>query len=121
MVTQATSFGRTGINDWVVQRVSAVILAAYSLFLVGFCLIVDVDYSAWRGLFDQTWMQIFTLLALLATCAHAWIGMWIIGTDYLRPHMAGDSATMLRAVYQIGCTLLILVYLIWGIKIVWGF
>ncbi len=121
MVTQATSFSRSGVTDWVIQRASALILASYTVFLVIYCLVVDVDYAAWKGLFDQTWMQIFTLVTLLSVCAHGWIGMWMIGTDYLRPHTAGTSANTLRALYQLGCVLLILVYLIWGIKIVWGF
>ncbi|MGA1742679.1 MAG: succinate dehydrogenase, hydrophobic membrane anchor protein, partial [Pseudohongiellaceae bacterium] len=33
MVTNVTSFGRSGLYDWVVQRVSAVILLLYILFL----------------------------------------------------------------------------------------
>ena len=33
MVTAVTSFGRSGVSDWLVQRVSAVILLAYFLFI----------------------------------------------------------------------------------------
>ena len=35
MVTSATNFSRTGLSDWLVQRVSAVVLLAYSLFVFG--------------------------------------------------------------------------------------
>lgn len=34
MVTTVTSYGRSGLSDWLVQRVSAVILAVYSIFMV---------------------------------------------------------------------------------------
>ena len=36
MVTSATSLTRSGLSDFVVQRVSAVILALYTLCVVGF-------------------------------------------------------------------------------------
>ena len=38
MVMQALSFSRSGLTDFVIQRVSAVILGAYSLCLLGFFL-----------------------------------------------------------------------------------
>jgi len=121
MVTQVTSLSRNGMSDWVVQRVTAVILSVYTVVLVGFvALNPDLQFQAWRDLFSSTWMQVLTLLALLSTCAHAWIGMWTIGTDYLRPHLQGEGANSLRFVYQIGCAVILVIYLIWGIKILWG-
>ena len=30
-------------------------------------------------------MKIFSLAALVSICAHAWIGMWTLSTDYLKP------------------------------------
>jgi succinate dehydrogenase / fumarate reductase membrane anchor subunit len=121
MVTQATSFSRNGVADWIVQRVTAYILAAYTVVLVGYILLSgEMDFAAWRALFDQTWMQVFTLLALLSTCAHAWIGMWTIGTDYIREHYFGGGADAIRLLYQVGCVLVIAIYLIWGVKILWG-
>ena len=64
MVTQATSLSRNGVSDWIIQRVTAYILAAYTVVLTGYVLIQEqLTYEVWRGLFDTTWMQIFTLLA----------------------------------------------------------
>lgn len=121
MVTQVTSFTRNGVSDWLVQRVTAVIVAIYSVVLVAYLLFQPaVTYQQWSDLFSQTWMQVFTLMTLLATCAHAWIGMWTVGTDYLRVHTVGESANALRFIFQLGCMLVFVVYLIWGIKILWG-
>ena len=36
MVTNVTNFSRSGLYDWMAQRVSAVVLAAYTLFLLGY-------------------------------------------------------------------------------------
>ena len=121
MVTQVTSFTRNGVSDWLVQRITAVVVAIYSVVLVAYLLFQPaVTYQQWSDLFSQTWMQVFTLMTLLATCAHAWIGMWTVGTDYLRVHTVGESANALRFIFQLGCILVLVVYLIWGIKILWG-
>ena len=34
MVTQVTNLGRSGLYDWLMQRASAVVLLAYTVFLV---------------------------------------------------------------------------------------
>ena len=121
MVTQVTSFTRNGVSDWLVQRITAVVVAIYTVVLVAYLLFQPaVTYQQWSDLFSQTWMQVFTLMTLLATCAHAWIGMWTVGTDYLRVHTVGESDNALRFIFQLGCMLVFVVYLIWGIKILWG-
>lgn len=121
MVVQVTSISRNGVSDWIVQRVSAVVLAAYTLCVLGFVLMnPGLDYETWSGYYALTAMKVFTVLALLATAAHAWVGMWTIGSDYLQEHTLGAGATRLRFIYQIGSILIILAYLIWGINILWG-
>lgn len=121
MLTQATSFSRSGVSDWIVQRISAVVLAVYTLFILGYLVInPGIDYAQWQGLFAETWMRIFTMLALLSTCSHAWVGVWTIGTDYIREHYFGAAANGVRFIYQVVCILVILVYLIWGVQILWG-
>ncbi len=121
MVVQVTSMSRNGVSDWIVQRVSAVVLAAYTLCVLGFVLMnPGLDYETWSGYFALTGMKGFTMLALLASAAHAWVGMWTIGSDYLQEHTLGAGATRLRFIYQIGSVLIILAYLIWGINILWG-
>ena len=112
---------RSGLSDWLIQRVSAIVVALYIIILLGWILLAgEVTYVTWRELFSSTWMQLFTLITLLATCAHAWIGMWTIGSDYLRIRTLGEGADTLRYVYQIVCILILLVYFFWGVKILWG-
>jgi len=121
MVTNATSLSRSGLSDWLIQRASAIVLAAYTLFLLGaFIVHPEMDYDQWQGLFSSTPMRLFSLLALLALCGHAWVGMWTVGTDYLTDRHLGSSGTALRLAYQAICVLFIMVYLFWGIRIFWG-
>ena len=121
MVTNATSLSRSGLSDWLIQRFSALILAAYTLCILGSIVATpDMGYEQWRALFDSTGMRLFSLITLAALCGHAWIGMWTVGTDYLTDRHLGNGATFVRLVYQALCVLLIAVYLLWGIDIFWG-
>ncbi|WP_114416327.1 succinate dehydrogenase, hydrophobic membrane anchor protein [Marinospirillum perlucidum] len=114
MVTNITNFGRSGLSDWLMQRVTAVILLVYTLFLVGFFLgNSDLDYLTWTALFQATWMRIFSLLALVSLAAHAWIGLWTVSTDYLKP-------TGIRLVFQAVVALALFAFVVWGVQLLWG-
>jgi succinate dehydrogenase / fumarate reductase, membrane anchor subunit len=121
MVTSVTSLGRSGLYDWLVQRVSAVVLLCWVVFVAGFIATHSpMTFAQWHGLFTQTWMRIFTLMALLALCAHAWIGMWTIATDYFTPRLLGNKATAVRLVFQLGCLAVLAIYLLWCVHILWS-
>ena len=99
MVTAVTSMGRSGLYDWLMQRVTAVILLAYFL-LVGCVLVCGVDYASWKALYSQTWMRVFSLLALLSLGMHAWVGLWAVFTDYLTERLLGTVGNVLRLLAQ---------------------
>ncbi len=122
MVTNVTNFSRSGLYDWMAQRVSAVVLAAYFLFLIGFMVTHSgLTYADWHGLFSHTAMRIFSLLALVALIIHAWVGMWTITTDYLTPMALGRWATCVRFLVQAACGVLQFAVFVWGVQILWGF
>jgi succinate dehydrogenase / fumarate reductase membrane anchor subunit len=120
MVTSVTSMGRSGLYDWLMQRVTAVILLAYFLF-VGYVLLGGVDYASWKALFSQTWMRIFSLLALLSLGIHAWVGLWAVFTDYLTERLMGTTGNVLRFVAQVVSAIIMFIYVVWGIQILWGY
>ena len=121
MVTNVTNFGRSGLHDWLVQRLSALVLAAYTLFLLVFLLInPDLDHVRWMELFQQRWVRGFTLLALVALIGHAWVGMWTISTDYLTPMALGKWATVVRFLFQAFCGIAMFALFVWGVQILWG-
>ena len=119
MVTQVTSFSRSGLSDWLIQRVTSVILFSYFV-CVAATLVGGVDYAAWKAMHQTTAMQIFTLLAALSLGAHAWIGLWAVYTDYLTERMLGPRGNLLRRFCQIGTVLALVVYVLWVIQIIWG-
>lgn len=121
MVTNISSLSGNGAYDWLVQRVSAVVLLAWILCVGGSIFLADdMTYEAWRGLFESTAMRVFSLAALLSLCAHAWVGMWTVSTDYLTAAMLGKAATAVRLLFQLACLLVLFTYFVWGIQILWS-
>ena len=124
LVTNVTSFGRSGLSDFVLQRVSALVLGAYGLCVAGFFVAGDVSHASLVAFLGGTVMRWFSTAAILALGIHAWIGMWTVGTDYIRQRAfgagLGGSAFGLRLIYQFGCVAAILVYLAWALTIIWG-
>jgi succinate dehydrogenase / fumarate reductase, membrane anchor subunit len=121
MVRAATSFGRSGVSDWIIQRFSAVILAAYTVFIVIFLILnPGIDYTTWHQLFSATAVRLFTLLALLSVAAHGWIGLWAVITDYLTERVMGCKALPLRMFILATYAIVTFAYVAWGIQILWG-
>ena len=119
MVTSVTSFSRTGLSDWLIQRVTSLVLLAYFI-VIAYQLVGSVDYTSWRLLFDQTWMKVFTLMAALSLAAHSWIGLWSVFTDYLTERMLGPKGNVIRLISQLGVSLALVGYVIWVIVIIWS-
>lgn len=115
MVNRVVTGAHYGLRDWILQRVSAVVMAAYLLFLGGWAVYrAPVGYDAWTGLFASDVVRSFTLLTLLAMFYHAWVGVRDIVMDYIKP--AG-----LRLVIHASVIMALLLYAFWSVQILWGF
>jgi succinate dehydrogenase / fumarate reductase membrane anchor subunit len=114
MGLNVTSLSRNGLRDWLVQRVSAVIMAVYVFVLLGFLLWHwPLQYDTWRQLFSCNFMRIATLIVLLNVCLHAWVGMWTIFTDYIKCSCARLTLHVLVLLALFAC-------FAWGVQILWG-
>ena len=121
MVSSATNLTRNGLTDFLVQRVTAMVLAVYTLLVTGFLVMnPGLGYDAWVGFHGSWAMVLVSTLAILSTAAHAWIGMWTIGTDYLREAHVGPRATLIRGLYQVLGAGVLFLYVAWGLQIFWG-
>lgn len=121
MVTSVTSFGRSGLSDWMIQRISAWIMTAYVAFMV--CYFVgnpELTYAQWAELNSSLAMRMFSLVTILSIAAHAWIGMWCVLTDYVTLRLVGPQATAIRIFFQLGMIAITLLYVVWAIDILWG-
>lgn len=114
MVTNVTSLTGNGLKDWLFQRVSAVYLALYCLFLIGFVLYNHtLEFAVWKNLFGNPGFKGASIIAIFAFFIHTWIGIWTVTTDYIK-------CTALRLSVQALVALVLLSQVIWGVMIFWG-
>jgi succinate dehydrogenase / fumarate reductase membrane anchor subunit len=114
MVKSVLGVNHQGLRDWLVQRVSAVVMAIYFTALVIYFLShPHIDFVSWHALFAHSWMKVATILCVTALLFHAWVGMWTIFTDYVK-------------IYGLAILLNVLVFLalaacfFWTLLILWG-
>ncbi|HYD57515.1 MAG TPA: succinate dehydrogenase, hydrophobic membrane anchor protein [Burkholderiales bacterium] len=102
-----------GLRDWLAQRITAAIMAVYSL-IVAIVLLSGqpISYGVWRDLFAHGWMRVATLLFAVSLAWHAWVGMRDVLMDYVKP-------TGLRLTLEAGTLLLLAAYLGWAVQVLW--
>ena len=103
-----------GIGDWLLQKLTAVVMALYTLLLFA-CVLLrpPATYADLKSMFAGGLVRVTTMLFFMALLYHAWVGMRDILMDYIH-------ATGLRLALQSGAALALLFYLVWSATILWG-
>ena len=114
MVERIVTGAHYGLRDWLIQRVTAVLMVLYTLGIAGYLLWQPVlDYDAWTLLFSSNVIRTVSLLFLLSVFYHAWIGVRDIVMDYVKP-------AAIRLVIYVLVIMALLLYAIWSVQILWG-
>jgi succinate dehydrogenase / fumarate reductase membrane anchor subunit len=93
-----------GTRDWLSQRVTAVLMALFTLVLVVQLLMPgEIGYDRWAGIFAMQWMKVLTFVVIVALAWHAWVGMRDIWMDYVKPMGLRLSLQVFSIVWLIGC------------------
>jgi len=102
-----------GFKDWLLQRVTAVVMAIYTvIFAISALLTLDGSYESWRGLFSGGLMRFATFLFFVSLFYHAWVGVRDIFMDYIKP-------VGVRLVLHSVVALLLIGYAGWAAQILW--
>jgi succinate dehydrogenase / fumarate reductase membrane anchor subunit len=113
MVTRTVVGAHYGLRGWLAQRVSAVVMAVYT---IGLAVVLGAarptDYAAWKALFGHGLMRLATLLFVVSVLLHAWVGMRDILMDYIKP--AG-----LRLALHVAVIVALVGYAGWAAQILW--
>ncbi|WP_322997243.1 succinate dehydrogenase, hydrophobic membrane anchor protein [Castellaniella sp.] len=108
-----------GTRDFIVQRMTAVIMAVYTLILVFYAVFVpSLGFESWRAFFVFTVGalpvgQMLATVAFLSLIWHAWVGVRDIWMDYAR----SDG---LRLFLQVLTALWLVAAAAFFIKILWS-
>lgn len=114
MVKSVLGVNHQGLRDWVIQRISAIFMAIYSIGLISYLIChPGLSFAEWHSLFAHQWMKIITLIFILAIMWHAWIGIWTIFTDYVKPYILRGILNLLVIFMLVAC-------FIWGVLILWS-
>lgn len=117
MVTKAdrTPVGaHYGWKDWLIQRVTAVIMLVFSIVFIGFFAVHgSIRFADWKSLFGSQAFRVLALLFLFSVFYHAWIGIRDVLMDYVKPAGIRLFAEVLAVLYLAACA-------IWSVSILWG-
>jgi len=114
MVKRQAIGAHYGLRDWLAQRVTAVVMAVYTLMLLAvLASLPRLDYWHWKTLWELPLMRYATLLFLLCVYFHAWIGVRNIFMDYIKD-------TGLRLVLYVLTIGALVWYGAWSVQILWG-
>jgi succinate dehydrogenase / fumarate reductase membrane anchor subunit len=100
--------------DWLIQRLTAVVMAVYTLLFLGIALWNGgIGYPLWTQLFAHDGFRLASFLFMVALLYHAWIGVRDILMDYIKP-------VGVRLLLETMTVVVLVAYLGWTIRLLWG-
>lgn len=102
-----------GLRDWLAQRVTAALMALFTLvLLVQVLLPGEMGYDRWAAIFSAQWMKVLTFTLILALAYHAWVGVRDIWMDYVKPVGLRLVLHVFTLVWLVACTG-------WAVQVLW--
>jgi succinate dehydrogenase / fumarate reductase, membrane anchor subunit len=102
-----------GMRIWLSQRITAVVMAVYSVVLIiALCIDKPDSYIDWYAFANHLLFSIPTFLFFICLSIHAWVGV----RDVLRDYIFNQT---LRGYLQILVDLLLVIYVVWLAIILW--
>ena len=108
------SLPMTGLRAWFVQRITAVYLGLFVLYLlVHFAVDAPSSFEDWQGWMRQPGVLVSWSLLFAALLMHAWIGGRDVVLDYVR-------STPIRLVVLVMLALFLLAQGFWALHVLFG-
>jgi succinate dehydrogenase / fumarate reductase, membrane anchor subunit len=106
-----------GFSDWAWQRITALVMVAYSLlFVVRFIAFPpSAGYLGWKVWWNFAYFKVFSLLFFLALTYHAWLGVKEITMDYIHNEDLRKTLQGIFALFLVG-DVLMAIYILWSLS-----
>ncbi len=103
-----------GLRDWLAQRVTAVLMALFTLAVLAQVIFSrgPVGYDQWAGIFASQWMKVLTFSVIVALIYHVWVGIRDVFMDYIKPVGVRLALQIFSIVWLVGCAG-------WAIQVLW--
>lgn len=96
----------SGLRAWALQRISAVYLGLYIIYILGhMSFSAPGSYAEWQAYVSDTGVTIGMLLFVVALLIHAWVGIRDVLIDYAHDIMTRVALLSLFGMGLIGCGL----------------
>ena len=104
---------RYGLRDWLAQRITAALMALFTLALIVQILLPgEMGYDKWAGIFSRQWMKVLTFVVIVSLLYHVWVGMRDVWMDYVKPVAVRLVLQVFTIVWLTGCAG-------WAIQVLW--
>lgn len=114
MVKRQVVGAHYGLRDWLAQRLTAVIMAVYTVIILSTVAgLPQMDYVQWKLLWQGTLVRYATVLFMASLLLHSWIGVRNIFMDYVKN-------PVLRLALYVIVILALVWYAAWSVQILWG-
>lgn len=113
MDIKSVTLPSTGVQMWLLQRVTAVYIAVYAVVFLTYWLFTPLDYISWSKFFACRITRYASFLLVLSVNIHSWIGLWTVATDYMKSSFIRVGFMSLLLIYLLGLQL-------YSIDIFWG-
>jgi succinate dehydrogenase / fumarate reductase, membrane anchor subunit len=102
-----------GLRDWLAQRVTAALMALFTVVLVLQVLFgAKLGYERWSAIFSSQWMKFLTFITIVCLLYHAWIGMRDVWMDYVKPIGVKLALQVATLAWLVGCAG-------WAVQVLW--
>jgi succinate dehydrogenase / fumarate reductase membrane anchor subunit len=102
-----------GLRDWLSQRVTAALMALFTLVLLAQVLFgPKMGYDRWAQIFASQWMKVLTFVVIVALAWHVWVGMRDIWMDYVKPVAVRLVLQVFTIAWLVGCAG-------WAVQVLW--
>jgi succinate dehydrogenase / fumarate reductase, membrane anchor subunit len=112
MVTRVVVGAHYGLKDWLAQRITAGVMAIYTLLMAVLIPLSGSGYEGWRALMSHGFVRFVTVLFILSLCYHAWVGVRDIWMDYVKPASIRLTLHVLTLLVLVGNA-------VWAVQILW--
>jgi succinate dehydrogenase / fumarate reductase membrane anchor subunit len=102
-----------GLRDWLAQRVTALLMALFTLvLLVQLLMPGELGYDRWAGIFAAQWMKVLSFVVIVSLAYHAWVGVRDVLMDYVQATGVRLLAQVFTIVWLVGCAG-------WAVQVLW--
>lgn len=102
-----------GLRDWLSQRVTASLMALFTIALVVQVLFgAKMGYLRWSQIFSAQWMKVLTFVTIVALAYHAWVGIRDVWMDYVKPVGVRLALQVATIAWLVGCCG-------WAVQVLW--